>query len=79
MERWEEPLSSVFRWRREGTTWLHLRQGRKNQQEMFARGVSSKGKESLEEGGSWLGRWGRWSVVFTTEQKMEKVGESERW
>lgn len=44
---------------------------------MFPRGVASKGKDSLEEGVSWLASWGRWAVVFTAEQEIEKVGESE--
>lgn len=37
-----------------------------------------QGQGELEEGGLWLGRWGRWSVVFPTEQEMGKEGQSER-
>lgn len=68
-------VQCAFRWRRAGTTWLHLKQGRKKQWKMFLHGATSKGKESLEEGVSWLGRWGRWAVVFTTKQEIEKRGK----
>jgi len=57
-------------------TWLHFMQGRKRQWEVFPCGVTSKGKESLEETVLWVGRWGRRALVFTTKQEVEKVGES---